>query len=69
MTDRIKGFTITLQKDIRDDDMNQILTTLKMIKYVVDVEPVIFTGEDRMAEQRLKAELRGKVYEFLKENL
>jgi hypothetical protein len=69
MTDRVKGFTVTLEKDIRIDDVEEIMTALKMVRHVVDVEPTISTDEDRMAEQRLRVELRGKVYEFVKENL
>lgn len=69
MTDRVKGFTVTLEKDIRIDDVQIVLNALKMIKYVAHVEPSITTSEDHFAEQRLRFELREKFYDFMKENL
>jgi len=42
MTTRLKGFTITLEKDIREDDVEILIQTLKMIKGVVSVKPIGF---------------------------
>jgi NRPS condensation-like uncharacterized protein len=42
MTDRVKGFTVTLSHDIRIDDVEHIQKALEMVKGVVHVEP---TGE------------------------
>ena len=69
MTDRVKGFTVTLEKDIRIDDVQIVLNALKMIKYVAHVEPSITTSEDHFTEQRLRFELREKFYDFMKDNL
>jgi hypothetical protein len=69
MTDRVKGFTVTLDKDIRIDDVEVILNAIAMIKHVAYVEPSISTSEDHFAQQRLRFELRDKFYDFMKENL
>jgi len=69
MTDRVKGFTVTLEKDVRIDDVEVILIAFKMIKGVAQVEPSISTSDDHMNRERLKWELRDKFYEFMKENL
>lgn len=69
MTDRVKGFTVTLEKDFRDDDVEVILNAVRMIKGVAHVEPCISTHEDHMSQQRLRWELRDKFYNFMKENL
>lgn len=65
MTDRIKGFYVSLTHDIRDDDCEPILDAVKMIKGVAAVKPMVSGHEDWMARQHVKEELRGKVYELL----
>ena len=69
MTDTVKGFTVSLEKDIRIDDVEWIINAIKMIKGVAEVTPSIVSHEDRMNRDQLRAELRGKFIEFWKENL
>jgi len=69
MTDRIKGFTVTLEKDIRIDDVEIILNAVRMIRGIAHVEPSISTSEDHMISMRLKWELRDKFHNFMKDNL
>lgn len=66
MTDRLKGFTVTLQKDIREDDAERIVQAIQMIKGVLDVEPSISTLEDHMNRMMIKQELKEKLWEALK---
>lgn len=68
MTDRIKGFTVTLEKDMRVDDVEIVHNALKMIRFVAHVEPSISTSEDHMARQLVKTELRTKFVDFLNDN-
>lgn len=67
MTDRVKGFTVTLGDDMREDDFEALLIALKMLKGVVHVEPTIVTAEDYFAYQRVRSEFRNKLYDFYKE--
>lgn len=69
MTDRIKGFTVTLEKDIRVDDVEMIIQSIQMIRGIANVEPSISTPDDHMNRERIKYELRDKFYEFIKEEL
>jgi hypothetical protein len=66
MTDRVKGFTVTLEKDIRIDDVQAIMQSILMIRGVADVEASISTSDDHMNRQMIKAELRNKIFEILK---
>lgn len=69
MTDRVKGFTVTLEKDIRIDDVEVIIQAIRMIRGIADVEPSISTSEDQINRQRIKYELRDKFYKFLSDEL
>lgn len=69
MTDRIKGFVVTLDSDVRIDDIDHIVNAIKMIKGICSVEPSVSNFDDTMNRERIKSELRGKFIEFLKENL
>lgn len=67
MTDKVKGFTVTLDSDVRTDDMESILNAVRMIKGVVHVEPSIVTPGDHMNRQRVKSELLTKLFRLLHE--
>lgn len=69
MTDRINGLTITLDKDIRDDDIQSLITAILMMRGVIHVEPNIVSSLDHFARARMKDEIRDKMYDFIKENL
>ena len=68
MTDRVKGFTVTLEKDIRIDDVEEILSAVRMIRGVAHVEPSITTHNDHMNRQRIKGELLMKLFKVLHED-
>jgi len=67
MTDRVKGFTVTLEKDIRIDDVEVILNAVKMIRGVAHVEPSIKTSDDHFARERVKMEMREKIWRIIDE--
>ena len=69
MTDRIKGMTITLDADIREDDVQAIVNAMKMIKGVVHVEPSIVTVEDHINREMIRYEFKHKLFNFVKEEL
>lgn len=69
MTDRVKGFTVTFEKDMRIDDVQEIITDLNMIKGVAHIEPSITTPFDHISHERLKSDMRNKLFEFMEENL
>ena len=68
MTDRVKGFTVTLKEDIRIDDVEPILNAVRMIQGVAHVEPSITTSEDHMNRQVIKSQLITKLFKLLHED-
>jgi hypothetical protein len=69
MTDRVKGFTVTLEEDIRIDDVEWIMQAICMIRGIAHVEPSISTSDDYMNRQMIKHELREKFLKFYTEEL
>lgn len=67
MTDRIKGFTVTLKHDIREDDFQRILEAVEMIRGVGHVEPVLATGDDYMVRTRLKMDITRNILKLIDE--
>jgi hypothetical protein len=66
MTDRVKGFTVTLEHDIRIDDVEVIKQAIEMIRGVANVECSISNIDDIINQARIKNELKGKLWEVLK---
>lgn len=57
MTDRIVGYTITLDKDMREDDAENILSAICMLKGVLSVTPTKGDPMGQMIAQRVKREV------------
>ena len=68
MTDRIKGFTVTLERDMREDDVEQLMAAMRYMKGVAHVEPSISSVDDHINQQRIKREMKSKFYKFIDEN-
>jgi hypothetical protein len=66
MTDRFNTLTVVLDRDIREDDAEVLISAIKMIKGIIDVKGNVSSPETWMAEERAKSELRTKLYEILK---
>lgn len=62
MTDRVKGFTVALDKDIRIDDIEHIINAIKMVKGVSDVQPLITDSGDFIARVRVRQEFIAKMF-------
>lgn len=65
MTDRLKGLTVAFDRDIREDDAEAIVSAIKMIKGVLDVQPSYATSEDWMNRRRIRDELGTALWEVL----
>lgn len=66
MTDKLKGFVIQLDEQIREDDARPIIEAIKMIKHVANVIPMVCGIDHLMAVDSAKRELIQKIYEVLK---
>jgi len=66
MTDRLKGFVITLENDIRVDDAQAIIEAIKMVRGVLTVQPVTTNPiGDSMIESRVRADLGTKLFNVI----
>lgn len=66
MTDRIKGFTVSLTHDMRDDDCKNIIDAIQMIKGVESVDSHIADTDSYFAKKQLKWELRQIIFDWFK---
>lgn len=67
MTDRHAGYVVTLAEDVREDDAQDILNALRMVRGVLSVEPVRADAQLSIATGRARAETREKLLALLKE--
>jgi len=69
MSDRVNGLVITLEKDIRLDDMELLMQSIRFMRGVANVEANIVDSSDWINQQRIKVELKEKMYKFIHDNL
>jgi hypothetical protein len=67
MTDRVKGFTVTLERDVREDDFQRIKEAVEMIVGVLHVEGVLATGKDHIIRMRLKNDITRNILKLIDE--
>ena len=68
MTDRLKGVVVTFEADIREDDAQEIINAIQMIKGVYSVSKSVRTHDDIMNRQRIRMEYREKLWKVLHDN-
>lgn len=67
MTDRHAGYIVTLEKDIREDDAEAVIEALRMIKGVLNVQPVVSDLHTQLAESRVAEDYQRKFLDFFKQ--
>jgi len=67
MTERVKGFTVTLAENIRIDDVQPLIDAIGMLKGVINVYPVISEPSELITETRLRNEIREKLLNVIRE--
>lgn len=65
MTDRYNTLTVVLEKDIRDDDAEALLTAIRQLRGVLSVNGNVADLTAYMAEERAKRELGDKLWQVL----
>jgi hypothetical protein len=65
MTTRHTGYIVVLEKDIREDDAEAVITALTMVRGVLTITPIEANPESRIAEERVRQELRIKLFAAL----
>lgn len=68
MVNRINALVITLEKNVREDDIQDTITAIKCIKNVLGVEINISAPmQEHVTKERFKAELGEKFWNLLKQ--
>jgi hypothetical protein len=68
MTTRLKGFTVALEQDIREDDAEAIKNAIEALRYVQAVKPIEADSEDWINRKRIKMELQEKLFSVLEDD-
>ena len=64
MTDRIAGFVVTLEANLREDAAADLFRALKQLRGVLDVRPVVADPMLTVAEARARRDMQEKFYAF-----
>ena len=65
MTDRYNALTVVLGTDMREDDAEQLIHAIKMLRNVISVEPNITNVESHIASTRVRTEIAQRLMEVL----
>lgn len=65
MSDYIKGVVVTFDHDIKDEDAEQLIAAICMIKCVLDVKPLVSNFVDDMARARVDQEWRNRLHKMM----
>jgi hypothetical protein len=66
MTERVKGLLVVFESDIREDDAQHIINAISLLRGVAAVKTEISDATDLINRERIKLELRMKLFEVLK---
>ena len=67
MTTRLKGFTVALEHDIREDDAETIKSAIESLRWVLSVKPIESDPRDWINRSQIKNQLREKLFDVLEE--
>lgn len=65
MTERFRGLLVTFAKDVREDDAECHINAIRMIKGVLNVEPVPSNIDAHISEERVRHELHEKLFNVI----
>lgn len=65
MTDRFHSLTVVLEKDMREDDAEVLITAIRLLRGVLSVEGNISDGMVHVAHDRARFELGQKLLDVL----
>jgi hypothetical protein len=65
MSDRHKGYVVTLDASLRDDDSKLVMDAIRMIKGVVSIDPVIDHPGAEIDRQVVRLEFYRKIMDVI----
>jgi len=66
MTDRFNSFTVVLEKDMREDDAERLLSAIRQLRGVLSVKGNVSDIVDHIAMQRARSDLEQKLFMVLR---
>ena len=64
MTDRVMALTVLLEKDTREDDLDSLITAIRMLRNVSRVDKHIVSGEQALANYRARTDAAMRLMEL-----
>ena len=65
MTDRFNSLTVVLERDVRDDDAESLISAIMRFRGVLNVTGNVVKGDAFIAESRVRAEVRKALFKAL----
>lgn len=65
MTDRLKGVWVAFDRDIREDDAEGLINAIRCLRHVVGVKRSVASSDDWINRQRIRSELRERLWDAL----
>ena len=65
MTDRYNTLTVVLERDIREDDAECLLSAVRQLKGVLSVKGNVADTDSYLAEERVRYETRRKLIKLI----
>lgn len=69
MTNRVKGLTVALKNDFREDDVDRLVSAIYMFEGVVGVKKSIDNSEDWINRTKVRDRISGKVQKAIWEEI
>ncbi len=66
MTDRFHSLVVTLEQEIREDDLKEIINAIRMLRCVLDVTTTkVVDFDSHVAKEQARQELRKQMMDIL----
>ena len=65
MSDTVKALIVTLEDDMRDEDVTQLQCAIAWMKHVISVDKSVVTMDDLINRVRIRRELVEKLWKVL----
>lgn len=69
MSDKIKGFVVTLDTDVSEEYAEALQQSIMMMKNVISVEKSVTNHNDHMNRSRVISEMREKFFKFMRDEM
>ncbi len=67
MTDKANALVVTLERDIREDDVQPLVDAIKQMRGVASVDLNIADMNEHVANMRVRLDLREKLFRVLEQ--